>query len=160
MSLDPPAASLTATHSPAAPPSSSSSKPPKTARGRPTDDPDTRWSKTLSYILRHGAAKEGLKLREDGFVRVEELVGPFPSRSSLAELTIGTQMKRPKLKGCDMATLDRIVKDNAKQRFSMRPEPTGENGAEELWIRANQGHSIKVRFDPSLLEGEGLMRAF
>ncbi|GEM07522.1 DUF1275 domain protein [Rhodotorula toruloides] len=124
MSLEPPAASLTATTSPVAPPSSS--KPPRTARGRPTDDPDTRWSKTLSYILRHGAAKEGLKLREDGFVRVEEL------------------MKRPKLKGCDMATLERIVKDDAKQRFSMRPEPTGENGQDELWIRANQGHSIKV----------------
>lgn len=56
------------------PPASSSNKPPKTARGRPTDDPDTRWSKTLSYILRHGAAKESLKLREDGFVKVEDLV--------------------------------------------------------------------------------------
>lgn len=53
---------------------SSAPKPPKNARGRPTDDPDTRWSKTLSYILRHGAAKEGLKLRSDGFVRVEDLV--------------------------------------------------------------------------------------
>lgn len=79
MSTDPPAASLTATASPAAAaaPSSPAPKPPKTARGRPTDDPDTRWSKTLSYILRHGAAKEGLRLRDDGFVRVDELV---PSR--------------------------------------------------------------------------------
>lgn len=53
-------------------------KPAKTARGRPTDEPDTRWSKTLSYILRHGAAKEGLKLRSDGFVRVAELVRSLP----------------------------------------------------------------------------------
>lgn len=59
----------------AAGPKSNSAKPPKNARGRPTDDPDTRWSKTLSYILRHGASKEGLKLRPDGFVRVEDLVG-------------------------------------------------------------------------------------
>ncbi|BGP15935.1 hypothetical protein JCM10213_003634 [Rhodosporidiobolus nylandii] len=109
-----------------APPTAAPAKPGRNARGRPTDDPDTRWSKTLSYILRHGAAKEGLKLREDGFVRVEEL------------------MKRPKLKGCDMETLERIVRDNAKQRFSLRPEPTGASGEEELWIRANQGHSIKV----------------
>ncbi|GAA5999767.1 hypothetical protein JCM5350_007868 [Sporobolomyces pararoseus] len=107
-------------------PAASSSKPPKTARGRPTDDPDTRWSKTLSYILRHGAAKESLKLREDGFVKVEDL------------------LKRPKLKGCDLETLDRIVRENAKQRFTMRPEPTGEGGKEELWIRANQGHSVNV----------------
>ncbi|GAA5966302.1 hypothetical protein JCM8115_004821 [Rhodotorula mucilaginosa] len=101
-------------------------KVPKSARGRPADDPDTRWSKTLSYILRHGAAKEGLKLRPDGFVRVEDL------------------MKRPKLKGCDMETLERIVRDNAKQRFTLQAEPTGPDGADELWIRANQGHSVKV----------------
>lgn len=54
-------------------------------------------------------------------------------------------MKRPKLKGCDMETLERIVRDNAKQRFTLQAEPTGENGVEELWIRANQGHSVKVR---------------
>ncbi|GAA6018562.1 hypothetical protein JCM11491_006446 [Sporobolomyces phaffii] len=114
-----------AADAPAAP-AANSSKPPKTARGRPTDDPDTRWSKTLSYILRHGAAKESLTLREDGFVRVQDL------------------LKRPKLKGCDLETLERIVRDNAKQRFTMRPESTGDNGADELWIRANQGHSVKV----------------
>ncbi|GAA5945773.1 hypothetical protein JCM1841_001719 [Sporobolomyces salmonicolor] len=126
--LDPcPAASTSAipTLSPATS-SSSTPNPPKSARGRPTDDPDTRWSKTLSYILRHGAQKESLVLRPDGFVRVEDL------------------LKRPKLKGCDMDTLDRIVRDNAKQRFTMRGEPTGEGGQEELWIRANQGHSVKV----------------
>lgn len=46
----------------------------RSARGRPADDDDTRHSKTLSYILRHGAAKESLLLRPDGFVRVAELV--------------------------------------------------------------------------------------
>ena len=49
-------------------------KPAKSARGLKTDDPDTRHSKTLSYILRHGAAKESLNLRPDGFVRVADLV--------------------------------------------------------------------------------------
>ncbi|ORY92572.1 putative tRNA 2'-phosphotransferase [Leucosporidium creatinivorum] len=107
-----------------APPAAAAAKPARSARGRPADDPDTRHSKTLSYILRHGAAKESLVLRPDGFVRVEEL------------------MKRPKLKGCDMETLHRIVRDNAKQRFTIRSEPTGDGGAEELWIRANQGHSV------------------
>lgn len=51
----------------------------RSARGRPSDDDDTRHSKTLSYILRHGAAKESLILRSDGFVRVSELVSPFSS---------------------------------------------------------------------------------
>ncbi|GJN89066.1 hypothetical protein Rhopal_002040-T1 [Rhodotorula paludigena] len=126
MSVQPTTAPIASTSADAPAPPSSGAKPPKSARGRPTDDPDTRWSKTLSYILRHGAAKEGLTLRSDGFVRVEDL------------------MKRPKLKGCDVATLERIVRDNAKQRFSMRTEPTGDGGADELWIRANQGHSVKV----------------
>lgn len=53
-------------------------------------------------------------------------------------------MKRPKLKGCDLSTLERIVRDNAKQRFTMRPESTGLDGEEEMWIRANQGHSVVV----------------
>jgi len=57
-----------------APSAAAASKPARSARGRPADDPDTRHSKTLSYILRHGAAKESLVLRPDGFVRVEELV--------------------------------------------------------------------------------------
>lgn len=53
-------------------------------------------------------------------------------------------MSRPKLKSLDMATLERIVTDNVKQRFTMRKEPTGAGGEEELWIRANQGHSLVV----------------
>lgn len=55
-------------------PAATAGKPARSARGRPADDPDTRHSKTLSYILRHGAAKESLTLRPDGFVRVEDLV--------------------------------------------------------------------------------------
>lgn len=43
-------------------------------RGRRDEPPDVRISKALSYILRHGAAKESLTMRPDGFVRVDELV--------------------------------------------------------------------------------------
>lgn len=57
-------------------------------------------------------------------------------------------MKRPKLKGCDMETLERIVRDNAKQRFTLQAESTGPDGADELWIRANQGHTVKVGLPP------------
>ena len=129
--------------------SNASVKPPKApraARANTRDDLDTQHSKTLSYILRHGAAKESLTLRDDGFVRVADLV-----RFSLARFgqVCGTEkmqleMKRPKLKHCDLETLGRIVRDNAKQRFTMRGEMTGVNGEEEMWIRANQGHSVAV----------------
>ncbi len=33
-----------------------------------------RISKYLSYLLRHGAEKEGLAMRADGFARVEDIV--------------------------------------------------------------------------------------
>ncbi|CAD6574539.1 MAG: hypothetical protein CYPHOPRED_005450 [Cyphobasidiales sp. Tagirdzhanova-0007] len=96
-------------------------------RGRREDPPDVRFSKILSYILRHGATKEGLKVRTDGFVRVDEL------------------LRRPKLKELDLDTLRSLVAANAKQRFAIKEandSTTGETGV--LWIRANQGHSLEV----------------
>jgi hypothetical protein len=38
---------------------------------------EVKMSKTLSWILRHGAAFEGLEMREDGFVYVSDLVRVF-----------------------------------------------------------------------------------
>ena len=43
-------------------------------RGLPKDSHDVRISKTLSWILRHGSQSEGLAMRPDGYVRVDELV--------------------------------------------------------------------------------------
>ena len=44
-------------------------------RGLPKDSHAVRISKTLSWILRHGSQSEGLAMRPDGYVRVDELVG-------------------------------------------------------------------------------------
>lgn len=63
-------------------------------------------------------------------------------------------MKRPKLKHCSLETLKRIVQNNEKQRFTIQTESTGLNGEEELWIRANQGHSIPVRLTLLILHVE------
>ena len=41
---------------------------------RPTDSPDVAASKTLSYILRHGAEKEGLHIRSDGYIKLDDVV--------------------------------------------------------------------------------------
>ena len=46
----------------------------KPLRGRPKDSPEVRLSKTLAWILRHGAKSEGLYMRPDGYVRVSDLV--------------------------------------------------------------------------------------
>ncbi|XP_053824135.1 tRNA 2'-phosphotransferase 1 isoform X4 [Vidua chalybeata] len=42
-------------------------------RRRKEEDPGVRLSKALSYVLRHGAAAEGLPMGPDGFVEVPEL---------------------------------------------------------------------------------------
>jgi 2'-phosphotransferase len=55
----------------AARPSSGGGKP---LRGHPKDSSDVRLSKTLSWILRHGAKSEGLYMRPDGYMRVNDLV--------------------------------------------------------------------------------------
>ena len=46
----------------------------KPLRGHPKDSPQVRFSKTLTWILRHGAKSEGLYMRPDGYVRVSDLV--------------------------------------------------------------------------------------
>jgi hypothetical protein len=55
----------------------------KGGRDRRNEPVEVRNSKTLSYILRHGAAKEHLTLRPDGYVRVPELVRPHACVDSL-----------------------------------------------------------------------------
>ena len=52
-------------------------------RGLEKDSPEVRLSKTLSWLLRHGAKGEGLPMREDGYVRVTDLVCFFLSMSGL-----------------------------------------------------------------------------
>jgi RNA:NAD 2'-phosphotransferase (TPT1/KptA family) len=43
-------------------------------RGHPRDPPEVQLSKTLSWLLRHGAKSQGLPMRDDGYVRVKDLV--------------------------------------------------------------------------------------
>ncbi|KAF8605790.1 hypothetical protein BDV93DRAFT_537179 [Ceratobasidium sp. AG-I] len=111
------------------------------ARDRRNEPVEVRNSKTLSYILRHGAAKEHLAIRSDGYVRVADLLA------------------RPKMKELDLAGLLKIVEADQKQRYQLGVQTSSdgpniviqslqrgevpEEGA-ELWIRANQGHTIKV----------------
>ncbi|KAI8073903.1 phosphotransferase KptA/Tpt1 [Gongronella butleri] len=82
---------------------------------------EIRISKLLSYILRHGAVKEKLELRPDGFLRLDDLLA------------------RPKLKGVTLETVQYIVKNNDKQRFTL----VQDDDTQEWLIRANQGHSLR-----------------
>ncbi|KAJ7044155.1 KptA family-domain-containing protein [Mycena alexandri] len=90
-------------------------------RGHPTrDSPEVRVSKTLSWILRHGAKSEGLTMRPDGCVKVTDLLA------------------NPKLSTLNLEALQEIVKADTKQRYDLKFD----DGI--WWIKANQGHSIKT----------------
>lgn len=38
------------------------------------EDPDVKLSKSLTYILRHGATKEGIPIGSDGYVKIFDLL--------------------------------------------------------------------------------------
>ncbi|XP_068779804.1 tRNA 2'-phosphotransferase 1 isoform X2 [Struthio camelus] len=87
-------------------------------RRRREQDPAVRLSKTLSYILRHGAVAMGLPMGPDGFAEV------------------GALLRLPALAGVSEDDVRRAVAADPKQRFALRPDP--------LRLRANQGHSLQV----------------
>ncbi|KAF8826157.1 hypothetical protein HHX47_DHR6000527 [Lentinula edodes] len=91
-------------------------------RGLPKDSPAVRLSKTLSWLLRHGAQSEGLAMRADGYVKVIDL------------------LENPKIKSqaLDLTGLQQIVNADSKKRYSLVCED------DIWWIKANQGHSIKA----------------
>ncbi|ETW79252.1 hypothetical protein HETIRDRAFT_242589, partial [Heterobasidion irregulare TC 32-1] len=96
-------------------------------------------SKTLSWLLRHGAQSEKLPMRADGFVRVQDLV----SAPALATPKLAAQL--------DWPALQRIVAADTKQRYTLLSEPPSDAAASAdaiWWIKANQGHSIKARPAP------------
>jgi 2'-phosphotransferase len=117
-------------------------------------------SKKISWLLRHGAEKEGLQLGPGGFISVQDVL----NNRNLRSLKVTFEELRA------------IVQENDKQRFTMvhqssvdstgavvgestapagdgpptqTPLPSDNPG--DYLIRANQGHSLKV-------EAEGLLQ--
>jgi putative RNA 2'-phosphotransferase len=84
------------------------------------DDRAVRISKFLSLVLRHQPEKIGLSLDQSGWASVGQLI------------------EASRMRGFEFTPeeLQNVVAGNDKKRFSL-----SEDG---LWIRANQGHSIKV----------------
>ncbi|CAC5418578.1 TRPT1 [Mytilus coruscus] len=84
---------------------------------------DIQLSKALSFILRHGAERQGYKMMPGGFLYVDEIL-----------------KRQNNLRDYNLDDVRRIVETNDKKRFHM--EPDKETG--KMKIRANQGHSIEV----------------
>ncbi|KIY52983.1 hypothetical protein FISHEDRAFT_34389 [Fistulina hepatica ATCC 64428] len=101
-------------------------------RGRRTDPPEVQLSKTLSWILRHGAKSEGLAMRQDGYVKVSDLL----------------ENKRVKSQALTFEKLQTIVSKDKKVRFDLVFRPETEGAAAIWWIKARQGHSLQdVKLD-------------
>jgi 2'-phosphotransferase len=84
------------------------------------DRKHTNLSKSLSWLLRHGAVQNGIKVSPDGYVLLDDVL---------------------KMKQFSKNTLDEVqfvVDNNEKKRFDLKQDNS------QYYIRANQGHSIEV----------------
>ncbi|OQO03294.1 hypothetical protein B0A48_11550 [Cryoendolithus antarcticus] len=115
---------------------------------RPPVTRNTQISKTMSWLLRHGAEKEGLAFTSSGF------------------LAVSAVLQNQKLKSLKVTfdEVKEVVKEDAKGRFLLVTaaslagsseeektisEVTGQidessNDPKDWLIRANQGHSLKI----------------
>lgn len=82
-----------------------------------------KLSKFLSFVLRHRPDSIGVELDNKGWTGIDELIEKASAK--------GTAITR--------VVLDEIVRTDAKGRYAV-----SEDG---LRIRANQGHSVKVKID-------------
>src|SRR5262245_41665342 len=81
---------------------------------------DRSLSKLLSLVLRHEPGVISVTLDDAGWIGVETLLAALARHGS----------------PIDRATLERIVREDGKQRYALSPDG--------LRIRASQGHSLDV----------------
>ena len=81
---------------------------------------DEEIGKFISLILRHDPSVVGIRLDENGWANVDDLIKGINAKGVII----------------DFNTLKHIVESNTKQRYSFNDDQTK--------IRANQGHSINV----------------
>ena len=80
-------------------------------------------SKTLSYILRHGAIKYNLHINEYGYIKIDDI------------LNLRQFSKKPKV---TMDDIFDIVYDDSKGRYTIK------QSLDTFYIKANQGHTMYV----------------
>ncbi|MDX6180765.1 RNA 2'-phosphotransferase [Flavobacterium sp. Fl-77] len=85
-------------------------------------------SKFLSLVLRHSPQTIGLKLDENGWADVEELIAKCSRNGNVLNKEL----------------LDYVVENNDKKRFAFNEDKTK--------IRASQGHSVTVELNLRIVE--------
>ncbi|KAF9371101.1 hypothetical protein BGX21_005264, partial [Mortierella sp. AD011] len=89
-------------------------------RGPRNDSPAVRLSKALSWLLRHNAESQGIAIRPDGYVKIQDVLG------------------HPKFKNYTLDDIVQAVETSDKKRFQILDDGSGN----KEYIRAVQGHSI------------------
>lgn len=92
--------------------------------------PDSRprqISTTLSWLLRHGAEEEGLRLSPSGFLCVSDV--------------LAIRAFRPM--GVTLAEIKRLVANDQKRRFTIFTEDESSDEPSGYLIKANYGHSLR-----------------
>lgn len=139
---------------------SKKSKPPHRKDPR-SQSPLTQLSRALSYLLRHGAEKEKLPIRPDGFVPVSACLKHSRVKQIDMEPDNGMMTKDGKKKRRvagleDVRVCVEDVKEGEKRRFEMREEESG-----EWFVRAIQGHTLQAVVDldhvPVTLDNLGVL---
>ncbi|XP_043698457.1 tRNA 2'-phosphotransferase 1-like [Telopea speciosissima] len=103
--------------------------------GGPAKDKIDALGRLMTRILRHMASELNLEIRSDGYVKVHDIL----------KLNMKTFAGIP-LRSHTVDDIREAVSKDNKQRFSLMEE----NG--ELFIRANQGHTIETIESESLLK--------
>lgn len=88
---------------------------------------DRELSMSMSYILRHGARKERVKMDDDGFVREDDLL-KWLNKSLKGNYTSDD--------------LQKAVRLCPKQRFYCEMYQSAHDVSPMMYYRANQGHTI------------------
>lgn len=118
---------------------------PERLRGFDTDPYDIRISKTISWLLRHSAQTQGLAIRTDGYAKVSDIVCILSTLGVKKLRNPQLQHKKITSRGVTLEKIQEIVKADEKQRFDLRLEPSEGSTEGVWWMKANQGHSAKVR---------------
>lgn len=84
-------------------------------------------SKTISYLLRHGAKDEGLNVSRDGFITIDDLIQALYDKNGIT---------------VSHFIIQRIVDNDEKNRFFIK----------DNLIRENQGHSKRMDIKVELRE--------